>query len=478
MVINPFASWTLSDTPPGAVYDTQAHHHDLPGIRRLAALNEPSQADTAMMQMAALSYWQQHGAALLAAPFEDPERVRARQFAQLQALADYAFQHVPFYRNLYGSVGFSPGALRTWADFNALPMINKRMLAAAPDKARLVLGAHLDACYSSRSSGSSGTPLTTWLDSQDVIRDFAEQLRFLHDASDGHLRGDDWIYTLHHGGFWYSSALGQYRVFRLMDLQKTDLSDLAHHLQLLQPVVLTTLPSYLPVLAELGPLTRFGVRALTTNSEMSSPAERQRYSRHLGVPVLDEYSSEEIGLMATECLHGSYHVIEDGVYLEIVDADSDGLGHVVVSDLGNVLMPLIRYDHGDLAKFSSNSCTCGRQFRRLSTLHGRCDDAFQTATGKYLPSASVLAICDDLLTDEKSGMREYRLIQHGMSEVELQYSGVPSSTDVSQTIAELQRRLEDLFGYQLQLCVTQFDVLPQSASFKRRCLLRMWSKSP
>jgi phenylacetate-CoA ligase len=424
-----------------------------------------------------LNYWQQHGATMLSAPFEDLERVRARQFAQLQILVDYSFQHVPFYRNLYSSVGFTLGALRSWADFNALPTVTKRMLASEPDETRLVAGAHLTSSFSSRSSGSSGTPFTTWLDSQDVIRDFAEQVRFLKEATDGHLRSDDWIYTLHHGGFWYSSALGQYRIFRLMDLQENDISGVATHLQLLKPVVLTTLPSYLPVLAKLGPLTKFGVRAVTTNSEMSSPAERQRYSRHFGVPVLDEYSSEEIGLMATECLHGSYHVVEDGVYLEIVDADRDGLGRVIVSDLGNILMPLIRYDHGDLASLSSQPCTCGRQFRRLSTLHGRCDDAFQTASGSYLPSASILAICDDLFTDELSGMREYRLIQHGMNEIELQYSGFSSHTDVTETVLEAQRRLESVFGYKLKLRVSKFDVLPQSTSFKRRCLLRLWSKT-
>ncbi|MEQ1967930.1 hypothetical protein ABLA30_13060 [Xenorhabdus nematophila] len=461
----------------GTVYDTQSQDGGFAAISRLAKLNEPSQADTPLLQMAALNYWRQQRSSLLAAPFEDAQSVREKQFAQLQLLVDYAFQYVPFYRSLYGNVGYEPGDLQTWRDFEFLPVINKSMLAAQPEVMRLAPGMLRESCFCSRSSGSSGIPFTTWIDQQDVIRDFAEQIRFLHFASDGRLHPQDWIYTLHHGGFWYSSVLSQYRVFRLMDIKATDVPDLARHLQWMRPALLTTLPSYLTYLAELGPLEKYGIRALTTNSEMSSPSERHRFSRLFGVPVLDEYSSEEIGLMATECLHGSYHVVEDGVYLEILDPDSQGLGRVVVSDLGNYLMPLIRYDHGDLASFDSTPCSCGQRFRRLSTLHGRSDDAFQTANGQYIPSASLLAICDDVLTDELSGIREYRLIQQGPAQVEIQYTGSINNANHAELISDFKQRLEALFGYRIELHTNYQQRLPSNASFKRRSLLRIWDPS-
>ena len=112
-------------------------------------------------------------------------------------------------------------------------------------------------------------------DQSDVIRDFAEQTR--HEATRGVLTPQDWIYTLHHGGFWYSSVLGKYRVFRLMDLEQVD--GLVAHWRKLRPRVLTTLPSYLPMLASIGSLRRYGIEAITTNSEMSSREERSRYSQ-------------------------------------------------------------------------------------------------------------------------------------------------------------------------------------------------------
>lgn len=465
----------LSETLPDSacnVYNTQAEHGGIAAVMRQAQLNEPSQADTPILQMAALSYWQQHRQALLAAPFEAPQQTRARQLSQVAALADYAFTHVPFYRQLYAAAGFSLGAIQNWRDFEALPVINKRMIANLEPQAILAAGADAVASFSSRSSGSSGVPLTTFLDQNDVVRDFAEQMRFLHAATENRLQAQDWLYTLHHGGFWYSSVLGKYRVFRVMDVD--DVPALAQHWQQLRPRIVTTLPSYLPMLAPLGALTRFGIEVVITNSEMSSRTERQHYSRLFGVPVLDEYSSEEIGLMATECLHGNYHAVEDGAYLEIVDADATGLGRVVVTDLGNVLMPLLRYDHGDLASWSNESCPCGQTFRCLSALHGRRDDAFKTVEGRYVPSASLLAICDDLLTDESSGMSAYRLVQQSGTQIELHYIRSTLALEVGAVLTELARRLSALFGYAIALDAHCHEALPDTSSYKRRTLLCAW----
>ncbi|OXI94999.1 CoF synthetase [Burkholderia sp. AU33803] len=455
------------------IYDTQSYHGGIPQIMQQAVLNEYSQADTAFMQMAALSHWQQHRDALLAAPYAPIERIRAQQLTQLRTLVDYAFANVEFYRNLYGASGYTSGALQSWNDFAFLPIVSKKEIIEQKFGATLVDGADRITGFNTRSSGSSGVPMTTWLDQSDVIRDFAEQTRFLHEATRGVLTPQDWIYTLHHGGFWYSSVLGKYRVFRLMDLEQVD--GLVAHWRKLRPRVLTTLPSYLPMLASIGSLRRYGIEAITTNSEMSSREERSRYSQLFDVPVLDEYSSEEIGFMATECLDGRHHVVEDGVYMEIADADSEGVGRVVVTDLGNYLMPLIRYDHGDLARLSNGSCRCGRSFRGLDALHGRRDDALIAADGRYVPTASVMAACDALLTDERSGMNEYRLIQCSANQIELHYVRSPGSgTDSSSALAALEDRLSHLIGHRVELQAQRYDALPALPSYKRRILLRTW----
>lgn len=453
------------------IYNPQLHHGGIPTIEGLSKLRHPAYGDTPYLQALAWSYWVGHRDLLLAAPFTPLEETRNQQFSRIAMLVDHAFCHVPFYQRLYGAVGYEPGALRCWADFEALPIIDKSTLAKA-DAADLMMTENGDQpSFETRSSGSSGVPFSTFLDTFDVVRDGSEFLRFFCDATDNRLGPRDWIYTIHHAGFWFTSLRGDYRIFQLIDVE--DAESLAQHWAFLRPKVVSSLPSYLPKLADIGRLDRFGITAVTTNSEMSSRAERNRYSQIFGVPVVDEYSSEEVGFMASECLAGCYHVVEDGVYLEIVDADPSGTGRVVVTDLNNLLMPLIRYDHGDLARMSGKSCSCGRRNRVLSDLHGRRDDAFLTWSGASIPSASILALCDEHINDEDSGITSFRLVQRSPQRVELLYTRAERPLDDALR-PFIEGLLQEMFGYAVEFVTTEVEALPVTGSEKRRSILRQF----
>lgn len=53
------------------------------------------------------------------------DEIARYQFRRLQAIVDYAVIHVPFYRRVYGALGFRAGDLNTPADFLQLPCIHK-----------------------------------------------------------------------------------------------------------------------------------------------------------------------------------------------------------------------------------------------------------------------------------------------------------------------------------------------------------------
>ena len=61
-------------------------------------------------------------------------------------------------------------------------------------------------------------------------------------------------------------------------------------------------------------------------------------------PVTNRYGCEEVSLIACECEeHDGLHLNADGVYCEVM-AD----GRLLVTDLTNRAMPLIRYQVGDV----------------------------------------------------------------------------------------------------------------------------------
>jgi phenylacetate-coenzyme A ligase PaaK-like adenylate-forming protein len=98
----------------------------------------------------------------------------------------------------------------------------------------------------------------------------------------------------------------------------------------------------------------------------------RRLLQERGYRVLDLYSQSELTTnTAWECpSSGLLHVNDDYLHVEVLvgerPAAEGELGRLVVTDLTNPLMPLLRYETGDLVA-RGPACPCGRV---LTTLHG------------------------------------------------------------------------------------------------------------
>ncbi len=134
-----------------------------------------------------------------------------------------------------------------------------------------------------------------------------------------------------------------------------------------------------------------------THSEQSSRSERHSWSKVLGVPVLDEYGSEEATRIALELPCGHYHVCEDSVYLEVVGpktmrAQSSGQpGLAVITNLLNEAMPFIRYQQGDYVTRSATAGGCGLGWSELTNIDGRLNDNFVNPWRREIPAGALLA---------------------------------------------------------------------------------------
>lgn len=102
----------------------------------------------------------------------------------------------------------------------------------------------------------------------------------------------------------------------------------------------------------------------------------EQLANGLGVPVVDSYSSQEVGSIAIQCPEErQLHVCADHLIVEVLDAAGNpclagDVGRVVVSDLHNFSTPVIRYETGDYAE-AAGPCGCGRQTPVLGKILGR-----------------------------------------------------------------------------------------------------------
>ena len=460
------------DEPPIRDVEADATTNDEigPYLRR----NDRAVQETAATQSRLRRKWEHDRGRLRERIRMAPADLAAWQLERVRLLVDTAYATVPFYRDLYSSVGFEPGAIVTWSDFEQLPVVNKRMLVQA-DVGGQLSAAHAGsrALHSARTSGSSGLNLTIYQDNSSVDYRAMLYMRHCELFLGDDLKPDDWRYGVYFAAERFTSLLGAYPFVTAS--QECPPALFLRHLAELRPRLILSFPSYLQRLAAEGvALDTFGVEAIGTNSERSSPEERQRYSEVFGVPVLDEYSSEELSLIAHECRERRYHLIEDSAYLEVADPDDAGFGRMVGTSFGNFLMPFIRYDQGDIVRLADRdeACGCGTRFRMIDSFRGREDEGLIDGANRTVPADAVLGLCDRTLVVAESNVHQYQIVQVAPGRVELRVQlSDPSRGADTPLVAEFAAALPALFQHErVRVEVLQVSEFDAFASGKRRLI--------
>ena len=114
---------------------------------------------------------------------------------------------------------------------------------------------------------------------------------------------------------------------------------------------------------------------------------REKIETVFGTKLYDYYGSREVNGMAGECKYGFMHVFMFMKnYLEILDSSNQPVGEgeegkVIVTNLHNYSMPLIRYEIGDMAVLGPEKCKCGNTLPTLKRITGRITDHFVKEDG-------------------------------------------------------------------------------------------------
>jgi len=115
-----------------------------------------------------------------------------------------------------------------------------------------------------------------------------------------------------------------------------------------------------------------------------------------GAKCYDHAGATEVGAFGFECQiqPGAIHVNENEFIVEVIDPltgepiDSGAKGELVITNLGRIGSPVIRYRTGDLVQPSDRPCPCGRPFMLLEGgVLGRADDMTIVRGVNVFPSA-------------------------------------------------------------------------------------------
>lgn len=377
------------------------------------------------------------------------ERIIEHQRSQLEQLLNHARTQVPFYQNRLDAV-FKPGGGIDWERWRDIPLLTRDDLVAHADamRARTMPPGH-GHLYTATTSGSTGKPVTTVHNGLANLASRATGFR-------SHRRhGIDWSATL---AYWRGDALapdgrsvGQVggpwgprwhpdgargraiRVSRRHDARTAlrffadnDARYFSGRGKTAQAMALEAMRLQLP--------NRFDeILCFATGIE---PDEREDCKAAFGARMIGMYSSKEGQQMAHQCPSGThYHVDEEVVLLEIIDADGNPTppgetGRVVVTPLFSTAQPLIRYEHGDLA-IPGTTCPCGRTLMVLERIVGRTMHLFRFPDGST-SSPTLPGTATGLI-----GARHIQLAQVAPLRIEARYVPRDDTEPDADAIAEL-----------------------------------------
>ena len=223
------------------------------------------------------------------------------------------------------------------------------------------------------------------------------------------------VYTV---PWWYDSIGGKYPTAFISNLIPP--SRVAQHLRYLAPRTLSLYPSSLDGLMPHVDEFKSTLNLAVTHSEYSSKAQRQEWSRQLGVPVLDEYSSEEATRIALEMPDGHYYVCEDTVHLDVLDPvtmepQAPGQsGIAVITNLLNEAMPFIRYVQGDYITLPVEPAPSEINWSQIASIDGRLNDAFINKEDRKVPAGSILDATYRWMFDCDLHLAQFEIVQTGV----------------------------------------------------------------
>jgi phenylacetate-CoA ligase len=398
---------------------------------------------------------------------DPPEVIRARQLAALQRQLRHAYATAPYYRAVWDAAGVHPDDVKSLDDLEAFPILTKadirrherNLISSEYDVAKLRL---------KRTSGSTGVPLNIYIDEPAVQWKTACTLR--SDEWSGWRLGQRVAKVWGNPEYRHFGIKGRLRNYffdRAIYLDTLNLNDarLAEFTAKIRrhcPGLLFGHAHSLYLLAV--SLKKSGIANIRPNGIISTAMllhdwQRAVIEQVFGCPVTNRYGCEEVSLIASECEeHSGLHVNADSIFTEI-DAST---GHLLVTDLTNRAMPLIRYRIGDVVVPSTRTCTCGRGLALIEKVEGREADYVVTPAGRLISGISLTENFALLIP----GTAQLQIVQESLAE--LRFRLVPDvdfGPDSRRRIADL---VLETFGPGVNHEVELVEAIAQEASGKYR----------
>jgi phenylacetate-CoA ligase len=398
------------------------------------------------------------------------------QWLDLQKLLKHAVETCPFYTDLFHLYGIRLQQIQAPADLHTIPPLTREDIRKHLPRitSRQFAAADL---LSAATGGTTDTPVPIVRSRTSLEWKAAVQSRF--NAWAGLLPGDKVFYLWGARQDYSENPSLRWRIYdrHLMRriwaptslLNPTVLEQYRQTLNRFRPPILYAYPTPLALFCEyLRDCNKDYHRptSVICTAESLYPAQRNLIEKTLDCEVFEHYGSREFAMIAGECeRHNGMHYNPAAVYLEFVpikSSESPDLCELLVTDLLNFGMPLIRYRVNDCTEPGDQQCACGRGYPLIRQIVGRTGDVFELPNGDRIPGVAftnrVLKVCP--------GLEKTQIIQEAEAQFRIRY--VPGPTFSQEDLGRLKANLRTFVPGEINWIFERVSEIPRERSGKTR----------
>ncbi len=406
--------------------------------------------------------------------------VMADQSKRLQRLVRHAADTSPFYRARFAQAGIDANKVRTIADLAKLPLLSKDDIRN--HRADIFsTNYNPETLVSAKTGGSTGVALQVFCDQKGI--ELRAGAALLVDEWSGWKLGEPIA------AVWgnppvpvtLKNKLRGLLKDRIIYLDTMRINDAAidaflMEWQAMRPGMLYGHAHSLFILCEA--LQKRGVKlnptGVVATSMMLIKTERVVIEDVCGIKVTNRYGCEEVSLIACECeehhgLHlNSAHNIVEFLREDGTPCDFGEDGRLVITELVNYGMPMIRYEVGDWGVPTDRACSCGRGLALMESVTGRTADFLVATDGSRVAGISII---ENSLT-KIPGIRQMQIVQEKSHHLTVNI--VMGQDSAEGTAEDLVLSLKRMLGPEMQVDLKRVENIPQEKSGKYRftkCLL-------
>lgn len=389
---------------------------------------------------------------------------RIKQQNLLYDLLNYSINNIPFYINFAQKNNIKLNKKTIFQDVKKFPILTRTLLNSNFEQFRHT--SKHKKFKINHSGGSTGEPVRFLQDPVYVDQAMATKLLYYDWAGKKNggkllrLWGSERDILRQTRGFngWVNRNIQNTLLLNSFIMDKTIMDKYCQIINFEKPSVIEAYAQSIYELSkfiEKRKIAIYSPNGIIASASTLSPEMKKQIERVFHCTVLNRYGSREVGDVACSCsFNEGLHLNILNHYVEILNdkvlpCNHGETGHIYITTLNNFIMPLIRYDIGDLGILNKNElCSCNRGYPLIAAVIGRDIESFRTKDGKIIPGEFFIHFLG--VVYNTGHIKKFQVIQNGYQKITIYHvlnkEDIDSKLKMIETKKKMNLHIKQIFG--------------------------------